>query len=357
MRFTGPAPPPGLDESVELLSLPGEPSPVRVLRVAPRQGRSHPGWVVLHGLTVRGLTHPSLLRFTRALAASGAHVMVPEIEPWTRLELAPDRARQILAGGVETLAMDPRVRPGGVGVAGFSFGGPQALATAADPALAPHLRSVLAWGSYARFPSALAFAFSGEHAHGEDRERLRPDPYARWIAGSNLLPLAGELGCPVATAAALQELARRWGEETIDAYGESAERLRGELRAGLPRRERELFDLFAPAAGATPDAGGVAQVIRALEHAAAIHAPLLDPLPSLGRIDVPVHLLHGRRDVLIPWSETRRLEAILRPRAAEVHATITDLFAHSDDGGARPRQGRIREGLALFRATRRLLAR
>ena len=360
MRFTGPAPPPWLEERVELVPLPGERVPVRVLRVAPRRGGPHPGWVVLHGLTVRGLTHPSLLRFTRALAASGADVMGPEIEPWTRLELAPDRARRILASGVEALAMDPRVRPGGVGVAGFSFGGPQALATAADPALAPHLRSVLAWGSYARFPSALAFAFSGEHAHGGEAERLRPDPYARWIAGSNLLPLAGALGSPVATATALQELARRWGEETIDAYGESAERLRGELRSGLPRRERELFDLFAPAPGSTPDPDGVAEVVRALETTAAAHLPLLDPLPSLGRIHVPVHLLHGRRDVLIPWSETRRLEALLRPRTAELHATITDLFAHSDDGGAPARRGRVRglrEGVALFRATRRLLAR
>jgi len=355
--LAGPVPPPWLEETVAPLSLPGEAAPVRVLRVAPRRGAPHPGWVVLHGLTVRGLAHPSLLRFARALAASGAHVLVPEIEPWTRLELAPEQARRILAGGVEALAMDPRVRAGGVGVAGFSFGGPQALAMAADPGLAPFLRTVLAWGSYARFGTALDFAFSGEHVHAGGREQLRPDPYARWIAGANLLPLSRGLGSPAATASALEEMARRWGEETIDAWGSDADRLRAELRTGLPRGERDLFDLFVPAAGVTPDPRGVAEVIRELEATAAAHLPLLDPVPGLGRIHVPVHLLHGRRDVLIPWSETRRLEELLRPRAAEVHATITDLFAHSDQGGEPRRGGRLAEGVNLFRATRRLLAR
>ena len=45
-------------------------------------GRNLPGWVVLHGVTRPGRFHPTLLRFVRALAASKAAVLVPQVPEW-----------------------------------------------------------------------------------------------------------------------------------------------------------------------------------------------------------------------------------------------------------------------------------
>ncbi|CAN5687661.1 hypothetical protein BH23GEM11_BH23GEM11_13770 [soil metagenome] len=365
MAPSGPGAPAGLAEAVVSSALPGVAGEVRALRVAPRGAEPHPGWVVLHGVTVLGLEHPSLLRFARALAASGSHVLVPEIPAWTRLELAPAEAQRLVCAAVKALAADPRTTPGGVGVAGFSFGGPQALAAAADADVAPHLRKVLAWGSYARFRSALAFSFSGElapeaswapGASEAEGKPTRPDPYARWVAGANLLPLVSGYGSLDATAAALRELSRLWGESAIDAYSPDSDPVRNELRAGLSARERGIFDIFAPPAGRLPDPAAAAEICDALDRAAALHHPLLDPVPALERIHVPVHLLHGREDVLIPWTETPRLEALIRPRAPAVHATITGLFSHSAGDTGLSRGAQLVEGGRLFQAVRKVLA-
>jgi len=353
MAPPGPGGPPGLVEAVLPVALPGVEGEVRALRVAPRGGGPHPGWVVLHGITVLGLEHPSLLRFARSLAAAGNHVLVPEIRPWTRLDLAPAEAQRLLCAAVEALAADPRTAPGGVGVAGFSFGGPQALAAAGDPGAAPHLRKVLAWGSYARFRSALAYAFAGDPAPGGI---ARPDPYARWVAGANLLPLVTGYGSLDATAGALRELSRLWGASAIDAYSPDSDPVRTGFRQGLPPREREIFDIFAPPAGQLPEPGAAGEICDALDRAASGHHPLLDPVPSLRRIHVPVHLVHGREDVLIPWTETTRLEALVRPRAPAVHATVTGLFSHSEGETGLTRRAQVVEGGRLFQAVRKVLA-
>ncbi|TVP42284.1 MAG: hypothetical protein EA350_16700 [Gemmatimonadales bacterium] len=354
--------PAGLVEGVETVRLPGVDGEVRALRVAPRGGAPHPGWVLLHGITVLGLEHPSLLRFARALAGAGNHVLVPEIRAWTRLELSPAQAQRVVCGSLEFLATDPRITPGGVGVAGFSFGGPQALAAAGDPAGGPHLRKVLAWGSYARFRSALGFSFSGElqPTHGSDRgaplTTIHPDPYARWIAGANLLPLVQGFGSLDATASALRTLSRLWGKSAIDAYSSDSDPVRIQLREGLPPGERELFDVFAPPAGRIPDPAAGAEMCELLARTASRHHPLLDPVPSLPPLGVPVHLVHGRQDVLIPWTETTRLEALIRPRAPKVHATVTGLFAHSAGETGLSRRAQLVEGGRLFQAVRKVLA-
>ncbi len=380
--WASPLPPPGVGASqgVELRvvprSLPGfeGEAPLRVLEAAPGGSASLPGWVVLHGITVLGLEHPSLLRFVRALAGSGARVLVPEVGSWTRLTLDPEGARRIVRGAVLWQARAPGVLPGGVGVAGFSFGGPQALVAAADPSLERRVRKVLLWGSYAHLPSALHFAFRGqaaippgmaEAAGGAIRPPLppdRPDPYGRWIAGANLLPSVaeGEVGVSEralrSLAGALSELADRWGREELDPEGSAFPEARAQAREALPPEARGLFDLFVPRQGHPPETEGAQRLVTLLARAAAFHHPLLDPLPTLGRLHAPAHLVHGLQDDLIPWTETRALATALRPRAPRVETTLTGLFAHSNDGSAPPAGNRIAEALSLWEGMRRVLA-
>jgi hypothetical protein len=341
--------PGGVSLRVTTRELPGLDGPIRVLEGvgagggAGGQGRGGagadmPGWVLLHGVTILGLEHPSLVRFVRALAASGARVMVPEITPWTRLDLDLEEAQRRLRASIGWMAASPGVAPGGVGVAGFSFGGPQVLHAASEPDVARNVRQVLAWGSYARLHRALRFALTGafDHPDGTGTGWLDPDPYGRWVTAVNLLPLAeeyGEEGRLVADA--LRTLAMRWGAMEFDAMAPSGDPHKWAVRERLPVGARDLFDLLAPAAGAHPDPEGAEALGEALTRAAAEHSPLMDPLPGIlarGGIAAPVHLLHGRDDVLIPWSETRHLRELLTGVTPDLHEAITGLFAHTDHG-------------------------
>ncbi len=361
---------PGIRETLTELEVPapgaagGAEGRVRALRVSPagRAGeadRPLPGWVVLHGLTVPGIDHRSLRRFARALAGSGARVLVPEIPPWTRLAFAPAEARRIAAAAVAAHARDPGVAPGGVRLAGFSFGGPQALALSAAPAVAEQLSAVLAWGSYGSLESTIRFGFTGEHRSSRGVERLRPDPYARWISGANLLAQTPGFEGSEAVAEGLHRVAYRSGEAGLDAFDPVLARYAASVREALPRGDRPLFDLFVPPGGGFPDRDAADEVAEALVQAARTQVPALDPLPGLERIPVPVHLLHGRGDILIPWSETERIDALLRPRAPAVHTTITGLFAHSGEEGGGvglgALAGRAREGARFVAALGRLL--
>jgi pimeloyl-ACP methyl ester carboxylesterase len=355
-----PDPPQGIDEVP--LDLPGG---TRALLVTPAaEAGPLPGWVVLHGITVPGIDHVSLRRFARALAGTGARVLVPEILPWTRMDFAPAEARRVAAEAVRVLHGREDVAPGGVRLAGFSFGAPQALALAADPEVAPRLARVLSWGGYAELETALRFGFTGEHRSSRGTEFLRPDPYVRWVVGANLLPDAPGYAGSEGVADALRRLAHHSGVEGLDAFDPAMDQAADRIRAELPRGDRALFSAFAPEGGGLPERGRVAGLVDALAEGAREARPLLDPLPGIDRIEVPVHLLHGRQDILIPWSEVERAEALLRPRAAELHRTVTGLFAHSAGGapgsGGGPvarLTGTVRESWIFLDALARILAR
>jgi hypothetical protein len=106
----------------------------------------------------------------------------------------------------------------------------------------------------------------------------------------------------------------------------------------LPEHERPLYDLFvrrelAPAAEieSVIDAISV-ELVRAR---ASDSAPRLEVTTDTGPITVPVRLLHGRSDRLVPFTETLRLEKMLRPSASDLEVRVLGLFGHSK-GDDRP---------------------
>jgi pimeloyl-ACP methyl ester carboxylesterase len=329
-----------------------------------------PGWVVLHGITRPGRRHAALRQFASALASTGARVLVPEIREWQELDLAPERAQTILRESVTWMAGAPETEGSRVMLVGFSFGGPQALLAASDPSVAHRLKGVLAWGSYADLERTLRFQFTGEHAYQGDgfpshrgiRYQEDPDPYGRWVVAANCLRHVPEVGDAGDVAQALRDLAARAGDLQIPANDLSLEPLRLEMRKRVHLGRRELFDLFAPPL-TTPGRSVPAPALRegALELVAAMArgtrraAPLLDPLSHIEGIGVPVRLLHGKGDVLIPFTETLELADRLRPRAPDLKVGITGLFAHSGGSGSPPGLGhRTREGLHFLRVLRRV---
>src|SRR6185369_1110915 len=79
-------------------------------------GGGLPGWIVLGGVTKMGRFHPQLSRFARALAASGAGVIVPEIPEWADLRLAPAVTVPTVRAAVRALDARPEIEHGSYGL-------------------------------------------------------------------------------------------------------------------------------------------------------------------------------------------------------------------------------------------------
>ena len=300
---------------------------VQTSRKAPR-----PGWVLLHGVTRPGPDHPSIVRFAAALARAGGTVLVPDIPEWRRLELDPAPALTALDRAVDYMRRDPRVRPGVV-LVGLSFGCPQALRIGATLGPGGGVRGVVGFGSYCSLLDTVRFGLTGQFRWRGRTEYLRPDPYSRWVVASNYLHRIPGYGGTEDVSVALHQLASLAGDRRIMSWDPGYDGAKLKLMESVSRENRELFRLFAPPADQEPDPGLSAEIAPLLAAAARETHPRLELARSFGNAPPPpVRLIHGRRDHLIPFTETLALERRLRKRT-DVAATVTDLFAHSQASG------------------------
>jgi pimeloyl-ACP methyl ester carboxylesterase len=80
-----------------------------------------------------------------------------------------------------------------------------------------------------------------------------------------------------------------------------------------------------------------------MARAASERFPMLVSAAGLAQLRIPIVLLHGRSDRLIPFTETLRLGANLPPEALR-RATITRLFGHTRSREARAPRNPVSRG-------------
>lgn len=298
-----------------------------------------PGWVLLHGITVPGRHHDALRRMARALAAAGHYAIAPEVDSWRHLRVDPGEALPAIDAGLAGLASATPAAVDRVGVIGFSVAGRWVMSAAADDR--GRVRAVAAMGGYWDIERTLVAMISGEHDWETKRYLYDPDPYGRWIMGANLLPLLegdafGPESARLAAAGALRQLAWTAGQNGAMARSPVYDPLNIALRATIPRPGQRAWDLLAPLSFQPARAGDDARELASAMAAAAVRRyPLLASTAGLASLSVPVVLLHGRADRLIPFTETLRLAANL-PAASLRQVTITRLFGHTRAREARP---------------------
>jgi pimeloyl-ACP methyl ester carboxylesterase len=267
------------------------------------------------------------------------------------MDLAPGLTLPTIRASVDRLLANGDTRGDTVGLVGFSFGAPQAVAAAGDPSIAHRVRGVVGFGGYCDLGRTLRFQFTGRHEWEGRTHHLRPDPYGRWIAGANYLTSIPEYEAMGKVARALGQLARSAGDRGLMAWDPSFDEDKAALRRSMGADEREVFDLFAPRTPSEPDLEVGEEMAQALAQAARRVHPELEPSSRLDRVRCPVHLLHGRHDHLIPFSEGLRLERAL-PDQVRSYATVTPLFGHSNqDPFPGPLQG-AKESVLFLRALR-----
>jgi len=332
----------------------GEPREATLYRPLHARGPV-PGWVVLHGLTVPGRHHLAMVRFVRALTASGAAVLVPDVPAWRALRIDTRAARDTIAAAARHLVALPGTAPGGVAVTGFSFGATQALMAAADPSLHGVVHTVASFGGYGDLARLMRTMMTGEHEWNGVAERIDPDPYGRWIVFANYLTHVPGFEHMAAVADAARELARAAGEDGRPSWDAVYDPLKRSLREGLTEEEQAVWDMVSPPAGVPPEQGPLMERLSHELTAAALRVdPGLDPSAALPGMRARVALSHGVDDRLIPYTESLRLHALLAP-VTDTSLTLTRLFAHSEHAGGNALHY-VREGWKFARLLNRALS-
>jgi pimeloyl-ACP methyl ester carboxylesterase len=261
---------------------PNDPS-IRARLYLPR-GAPRGAIVLVPGVHHLGIDEPRLVRFARAVSASGVTVLTPEIGALLDYRIEGASADEI---GEAARALHRRAGAP-VGVMGMSFAGGLALLAASDPRFAPDIAFVVAVGAHddlarvARFFATNAIARpDGSIAH------LAAHPYGPLVLVYDHL----EDFFPSADLPAAKDALRLWLWED-----NAAARAR---LAALPEASRAKL-------GALFD-GDIARIAPELLAEIDAHVDTMraaSPRGRLANLRTPVFLLHGAGDAVIPASET-----------------------------------------------------
>lgn len=227
------------------------------------------GIVLAHGMHEEGITEPRLVSLATSLAGAGFAVLTPEVTGLAHYKITHDDVSRIAAAS-EGLAR--RLGLPQVTVFGISFGGGLALRAACEPKTRGAIGRVIALGAHHDAVRVTRF-YLGEPALGPTAEPalVEPHPYGRVALWMSLFD----------------------------------ERHKGEFTE--VERTRALR--------------GVIERTKELERA----SPASCPEP----VRVPVFLVHGTADRVVPYTETLWNEQQLG-RHTEVHALVSAAIAHAE---------------------------
>lgn len=288
-----------IEESLTEIGTPS--GPIRARLYTPKGIANAPGMMIVHGVHHLGIDDPRLVAFARAMSAGGIEVLTPEILSLTDYKVD---AHSIDLIGDAACDFSQSLHQK-VGILGISFGGGLSLLAASDPRYAPFIRFVLSIGAHDDLERVSQFFITNKIA--------RPDGTTLQMAAHEYGPLVliyshvedFFLPADVATA---HEALRLLLWEKVDESKKFAEQLSPASRAKMELLYDRNIDPLAPE---------ISQVIA--EHRSEMND--VSPHGHLRDLHVPVLLLHGAADNVIPPTELLWLEHDLPP--SELVASLT----------------------------------
>ena len=292
-------------------------------RVYSPVGTAHQTVLLVSGLHPAGIDEPRLTALARRLAEANVTVVTPDIPELSRFEVTPVVTDHIEAAAL-WLATESKLAPTGrIGLMGISFSGGLAVVAAGRASLRDRLLYVFSFGGHDDLRRVLEYFCTG--SEGDSMANPLPAPHDYGVA-IVLLTVAERL-VPPEQLEPLREAVRRflWASY-LD-------------RIDKPRATRE-FAALREVARTLPEPA--ATLLRYVNDRDVAHlgprlqpyigfyvdapalSPVLSPAPS-----VPVFLLHGQDDNVIPAAESRHLADRLRGHVP-VRLLVTDLISHAD---------------------------
>jgi pimeloyl-ACP methyl ester carboxylesterase len=286
-------------------------------------GTDAPVMVLVHGATVQGIDDGRLIGLVLAFRAAGFRVVVPEVRGLVRMG-AIDREERALAAFLAAMSEGrvtgvPETR---YGVFALSVGAPFALRACAMHRAAGR-----------EGPSAICALGSPHDVRRIAKAWFTPVEESSSTASDEEKALAHD------ASAFARNLVARWALEGA-VPAEDRARLRAWLEEGWKPRpapedlatERGRAVAAAVLSGAPPGDPTLEALLTEAEEAFSVVSPATWEEELSGLRDVPVFLIHGVGDVLVPISEMPLLAAALE-RHTRVRTLESQLVAHTTVGG------------------------
>jgi len=269
-----------------------------------------PGMVVLHGIHRLGIDEPRLMNFARAAAGGGFAVLTPELA-----SLADYR---VDASSMDVIGESPawlqqRLGGGAVTVVGISFAGGLALLAGCDPRYAPHMRALALMGPYDDLGRVSRFLATSQ----AELPGGRWIPYPAHPYGAQVF-IYDHLAqfFPVADLPVAHDALRFWLWEQPQNARPLLPKLSNPARTTMEMLFDDRLDRLRP------------QMLQAIS-ADASQLAEVSPQGRLGSLRVPVYILHGATDDIIPSTESLWLEREIPAQDLRA-ALITPAFSHVD---------------------------
>jgi pimeloyl-ACP methyl ester carboxylesterase len=279
-------------------------------------GRPHaPALIVLHGVHHLGIDEPRLEAFARAISNCGVKVLTPEL---------PDiKDYHVGASSIRTIGESAKwfaAQTGGpVGVVGLSFSGGLALVAASEPEYNSAFKFVFAVGAQDSMQRVTEYYRTGRDPRPNGSvEELKPHEYGPLVLEYEYV----EDFVSPADVPAIRTVLRAHLYEDKAAEKSTMETL-------TPTQRAEAIGLMDTASAKT-------QALLAAsdgKHAAELAG--LSPHGRLETLTVPVYLLHGEADNIIPSAETLWMETEL-PRSTLKAALVSPVISHIDFESSQP---------------------
>ncbi len=306
------------DESFEVN---GQLVPARVYR--PVGIGFAPGIVVVHGMHELGLNEPRLVNFARALAASGYFVMTPQLQGIAEYRVEPESIAVI---GRATQSFAQQLRVSKVGLLCISFSGGLGLVAATDPQYSGSIAWIATIGAYYDLAHVLRFFATGEAVRPDGTfDHLTPHEYGPLIV---VLDRPGDFFAPQDAAKASEAIRLVLADQ-----GKKSEPLTAQMTPAGQELMQQIYhhqlDRFRQAI--------LWEINSDRQQLAAV-----SPARRLAEIHIPVLLLHGSDDSVIPPTEQLWLKQAI-PRRYLLDALVSPAITHVEVG----HHSNLRDQLAL----------
>ena len=282
--------------------------PVRARLYLPSGVTHPPGMVVVHGIHHLGIDEPRLMSFSRAAAGGGFAVLTPQIDALADYHVD---AASIATIGESPEWLQQHLGTGPVTLVGVSFAGGLSLLAACDPRYAPHIRALVLMGAYDDLGRVSRFLATSEAEFPDGRLA----PYTAHDYGAAVFVYSNlEKFFPASDLDVAHEALRDWLWEQPQAARTLLPRLSPAGRATMELLLARKIDSLRPQ---------LLDVIRADESQLAA----ISPQGKLGNLHVPVFILHGITDDIIPSTESLWLRREIPPKYLR-EVLITPAFSH-----------------------------
>jgi dienelactone hydrolase len=281
--------------------------------------------LLVPGIHAMGIDEPRLTALAKDVAGSGIGVMTMALPDLMRYEITP-RSTDVIEDAVGALSQRRELAPDGrLGMIGISFAGGMSIVAAGRPSIRDRAAFVLSFGGHGDLPRVIRYLCTGEAPRVEGIEIHPPHDYGVAVVLYGMTPRV----VPPEQVEPLREGIRTflWAsqltlvdQKQADATFAKAREMATTLPEPSATYLKYVNDRNVKALGPVL----VPHIAEVAAHAA------ISPQRAPAVPAVPVYLLHGAGDTVIPTVESQLLADHLQSRGADVRLLLSRLITHAE---------------------------